>query len=122
MDVSDEIDVVRAADPPTARAGERPGERTGAPVGALMALGLAALVAVLDGTVVSVALGTLATDFDAPLGTVVWTTIGYLLAAATMLPLLGWLTARFGGRAVFLTGLGLFGLGSALAPPPACAR
>jgi EmrB/QacA subfamily drug resistance transporter len=80
-----------------------------------VALGLAALVAVLDGTVVSVALRTLATDFDAPLTTVVWTTVGYLLAAATMLPLLGWLTARFGGRAVFLSGLGLFGLGSALA-------
>ncbi|OHV40748.1 multidrug transporter [Pseudofrankia sp. EUN1h] len=81
----------------------------------MVALGLAALVAVLDGTVVSVALRTLAADFDAPLTTVVWTTVGYLLAAATMLPLLGWLTARFGGRAVFLTGLGLFGLGSALA-------
>ncbi|MBL7497917.1 MFS transporter [Frankia sp. CN7] len=85
------------------------------PVGALAALGLAALVAVLDGTVVSVALRTLAEDFDAPLTTVVWTSVGYLLAAATMLPLLGWLTARFGGRAVFLAGLGLFGLGSALA-------
>jgi len=114
MDVSDEVDAVRAADTSGAPA-MRPPERSGAPVGALVALGLAALVAVLDGTVVSVALGTLATDFDAPLSTVVWTTIGYLLAAATMLPLLGWVTARFGGRAVFLAGLGLFGLGSALA-------
>lgn len=92
----------------------QPAARSGVPVGALAALGLAALVAVLDGTVVSVALSTLATDLDAPLTTVVWATIGYLLAAATMLPLLGWLTARFGGRMVFLGGLALFGLGSAL--------
>lgn len=108
---------------PAAR-GEQPTERAeqptaqveggGAPLGALIALGLAALVAVLDGTVVSVALRTLAVDLHAPLTTIVWTTVGYLLAAATMLPLLGWATARFGGRAVFLVGLGLFGLGSAL--------
>ncbi|ADP80334.1 MFS transporter [Pseudofrankia inefficax] len=89
-------------------------EEPGAPTGALLALGLAALVAVLDGTVVSVALRTLTTDLHAPLTTVVWTSVGYLLAAATMLPLLNWASARFGGRLVFLVGLGLFGLGSAL--------
>jgi EmrB/QacA subfamily drug resistance transporter len=81
---------------------------------ALGALGLAALMAVLDGTVVAVALKPLAAAFDAPLTTVVWVTIGYLLAAASMLPLLGWATARFGGRTVFLTGLALFVLGSTL--------
>ncbi|MBL7490774.1 MFS transporter [Frankia sp. AgB1.9] len=91
-----------------------PAEEPGAPTGALLALGLAALVAVLDGTVVSVALRTLTADLHAPLTTVVWTSVGYLLAAATMLPLLNWATARFGGRLVFLVGLGLFGLGSAL--------
>ena len=81
---------------------------------ALIALGLAALLAVLDGTVVAVALQPLARAFEAPLTTVVWVTIGYLLAVASMLPLLGWATARFGGRAVFLTGLGLFVAGSTL--------
>jgi EmrB/QacA subfamily drug resistance transporter len=82
---------------------------------ALAALGLAALLAVLDGTVVAVALGPLAGAFHTSLTTVVWVTISYLLAAASMLPLLGWATARFGGRAVFLTGLALFMLGSVLA-------
>jgi EmrB/QacA subfamily drug resistance transporter len=98
------------ADQPAADAGGQAETHAGV----LVALGLAALVAVLDGTVVSVALGTLVTDLHAPLTTVAWTTVGYLLAAATMLPLLGWLTARFGGRAVLLTGMVLFGLGSAL--------
>src|SRR6187549_2706713 len=81
---------------------------------ALVALGLAALLAVLDGTVVAVALNPLARAFDAPLTTIVWVTIGYLLAVASVLPLLGWAAARFGGRAVFLAGLALFVLGSAL--------
>ncbi|WP_235948593.1 MFS transporter [Candidatus Frankia alpina] len=87
------------------------GVRTGP---ALVALAGAAWLAVLDGTVVAVALGSLADAFGTPLTTVVWVTIAYLLAAATALPLLGWASARFGGRAVFLTGLGLFLLGSAL--------
>lgn len=89
-------------------------ESAARPVLALLALALAALLAVLDGTVVTVALHSLSSDLDAPLTTIVWVTIGYLLAAASMLPLLGWAMARFGGRAVFLTGLGLFVLGSVL--------
>src|SRR5690242_4008176 len=82
---------------------------------ALPALGLAALLAVMDGTVVAAALQPLATTFGAQLSTVVWITVGYLLAAAAMLPLLGWAMARFGGRRVFLAGLLLFLAGSALA-------
>jgi EmrB/QacA subfamily drug resistance transporter len=81
---------------------------------ALVALASAALLAVLDGTVVAVALQPLSRAFGTPLTTVVWVTVGYLLAAASMLPLLGWATARFGRRPVFLTGLVLFILGSAL--------
>ncbi|HEY2794378.1 MAG TPA: MFS transporter [Micromonosporaceae bacterium] len=81
---------------------------------ALVALASAALLAVLDGTVVAVALQPLSRAFGAPLTTMVWVTVGYLLAAASMLPLLGWATARFGRRRVFLTGLVLFILGSAL--------
>jgi EmrB/QacA subfamily drug resistance transporter len=81
---------------------------------ALTVLGLAALLAVLDGTVVAVALDPLASAFATPLTTVVWVTTGYLLAAASALPLLGWATARFGGRRMFLIGLVLFVLGSAL--------
>jgi MFS family permease len=81
---------------------------------ALPVLGLAALVAVLDGTVVGVALHPLADSFHTSLTTVVWVTIAYLLAAATMLPLLGWAMDAFGGRALFLSGLTLFLVGSAL--------
>lgn len=88
-----------------------PGARTGP---ALVALGFAALLAVMDGTVVAVALAPLSAAFGSSLTVLVWVTIGYLLAAASMLPMLGWLTARFGARRVFLAGLGLFVAGSAL--------
>ncbi len=115
------------ADPGAARVPPRPRGggadatviRTGP---AVVVLAGAALIAVLDGTVVAVALGRLAAAFDAPLSTLVWVTIVYLLAAASALPLLGYASARLGGRAVFLAGLGLFGLGSllcALAGSPA---
>jgi EmrB/QacA subfamily drug resistance transporter len=82
---------------------------------ALPALGLAALLAVMDGTVVAAALQPLADSFHTGLPTVVWVTVGYLLAAAAMLPLLGWAMARYGGRRVFLAGLLLFLVGSTLA-------
>ncbi|WP_063822642.1 MULTISPECIES: MFS transporter [Frankia] len=110
--------VVPAAGPtPTSPPSPDPASASGSPVRtgpALVALAGAALLAVLDGTVVAVALDPLAHAFSAPLTTVVWVTIAYLLAAATALPLLGWASARFGGRTVFLTGLGLFLLGSLL--------
>jgi len=93
------------------RAGEQAPVRIGL---ALLALGLAALIAVLDGTVVATTLGELSTSLDAPLSSIIWVTVAYLLATASMLPLLGWAMAHFGGRRVFLTGLGLFVLGSAL--------
>jgi EmrB/QacA subfamily drug resistance transporter len=91
---------------------DAPRLRSGA---ALTVLGLAALLSVLDGTVVAVALNPLASAFGTTLAAVGWVTTGYLLAAATTLPLLGWATTRFGGKTVFLAGLILFVLGSALA-------
>ncbi|SNT17320.1 DHA2 family efflux MFS transporter permease subunit [Rhodococcoides kyotonense] len=77
-------------------------------------LGAAAFVAVLDGTAVTASLGTLTTSFDTTLPVVVWVTTGYLLAAGSVLPLVGWAVDRFGGRAVFLAGLGAFVAGSVL--------
>ncbi len=77
-------------------------------------LGAAAFVAVLDGTAVTASLGTLTGSFDTTLPVVVWVTTGYLLAAGSVLPLVGWAIERFGGRAVFLTGLAGFVAGSVL--------
>jgi len=78
-------------------------------------LALAAFMSVLDGTIVTVAVDTFASVFDSPISTVVWVSVGYLLAAGLALPTAGWAIERFGGRKVFFAGLGLFVLGSGLA-------
>lgn len=81
---------------------------------ALAAVAGAAFLVVLDGTVVAVALDTLATSFDARLDQVVWATIAYLLAVASVLPVLNWLTERYGPKTMFVVGLLLFMVGSGL--------
>ena len=79
---------------------------------ALGALTLSVLAVSLDGTVLSVALPTLATALKASESDLQWFFSGYLLTlAAAMLPA-GLLGDRFGRKKVLLTGLALFGLGS----------
>ncbi|KNX37513.1 DHA2 family efflux MFS transporter permease subunit [Luteipulveratus halotolerans] len=77
-------------------------------------MAVAAFIAVLDGTAVTTALHDLQGSFGAGVSGIVWVTTGYLIAAGLALPLVGWATDRFGGRQVFLTGLGIFVLGSVL--------
>jgi EmrB/QacA subfamily drug resistance transporter len=93
----------------------RPADRLDRTTKILIAvLGAAAFAAVLDGTAVTASLVTLGESFQADLATIVWVTSAYLMAAGAALPLVGWASDRFGGRAVFLAGLGLFVGGSLL--------
>ncbi|HEX9035899.1 MAG TPA: DHA2 family efflux MFS transporter permease subunit [Ktedonobacterales bacterium] len=79
---------------------------------ALGALTLSVLAVSLDGTVLSIALPTLATALKATESDLQWFFSGYLLTlAATMLPV-GLLGDRFGRKKVLLAGLTLFGVGS----------
>ncbi|WP_353649239.1 MFS transporter [Nakamurella sp. A5-74] len=77
-------------------------------------LGAAAFVAVLDGTAVTASLEVLRESFATDIATIVWVTSGYLVAAGAALPLVGWASDRYGGRTVFLVGLGMFVAGSLL--------
>src|SRR5438270_6224039 len=79
---------------------------------ALGALMLAVLAVGLDGTVLSVALPTLAGALHASESDLQWFSSGYLLVlAAAMLPA-GLLGDRFGRKTVMLLSLALFGAGS----------
>ena len=81
---------------------------------ALGGLTLAILAVGLDGTVLSVALPTLATALHASESDLQWFQSGYLLVlAAAMLPA-GLLGDRYGRKKVLMTSLALFGTGSAL--------
>src|SRR5215467_2790657 len=80
---------------------------------ALGALVLAVLAVGIDGTVLSVALPTLATALHASEADLQWFSSGYLLVlAAAMLPM-GLFGDRFGRKKVLLIVLFLFGAGSA---------
>ena len=80
---------------------------------ALGALGLAGLAVGVDGTVLSVALPTLAKALHASESDLQWFSSGYFLVlAAAMLPA-GLLGDRYGRKKVLLTSLGVFGIGSA---------
>src|ERR1700761_3161738 len=67
-----------------------------------------AIAALLDTTIVNVALRTIGHDLHAPLAQVQWIMTGYLLSYGMVIPLSGWLLARFGGRAVWLAALSIF--------------
>ncbi|SDS95029.1 DHA2 family efflux MFS transporter permease subunit [Microlunatus soli] len=100
---------VHSAGPARTGIGSRDGDGLGV---VRIALALAALTTVLDATVVGTALGTLATEFDVGLSTIAWTTVGYLLATAAVLPTLAFATTRFGARRLFLGGMIIFIAGS----------
>lgn len=71
------------------------------------------LLASLDTNIVNVMLPTLSREYSAPLGSVKWAVIGYVLALAITMPVAAWLTERLGIKRVYLFALGLFVLASA---------
>jgi EmrB/QacA subfamily drug resistance transporter len=73
------------------------------------------LLALLDATIINVGIGALGHQFGASLATVEWVGTGYLLAVAVSIPVTGWAVDQFGGRRVWLLGLGAFVVASTLA-------
>jgi EmrB/QacA subfamily drug resistance transporter len=71
-------------------------------------------LAMLDGTIVNVALPSIGTDLGASISGLQWILDGYLLALASLVLLAGALGDRFGRRRVFLVGVIWFGAMSAL--------
>lgn len=82
-------------------------------LGAVVVLGT--IMTVLDLTIVNVAIPTLGRDFEASISTIQWVLTGYMLAFASVIPLTGWASERFGAKRVWLVSLLLFLLGSTLA-------
>src|SRR3954469_5168441 len=81
-------------------------------VAGVATLGL--IMAVLDSTIVNVALDTLSRDLGAPLSTIQWVSTGYLLTLAAVIPLSGWITERFGSKQTWIASITVFAVGSAL--------
>src|SRR3569623_916951 len=94
------------------RADEEPLGREVWIVAAVVIVGV--IMSILDTTIVNVALESLSRELIAPLNTFLWDATGYLRALATVIPLTGWMSERFGAKQVWMTSVSLFGIGSAL--------
>jgi DHA2 family multidrug resistance protein len=66
---------------------------------------LATIMQVLDTTIANVALPTMTGDLGASQDTINWVLTSYIVAAAIMTPVTGWLSDRVGRRELFLTSI-----------------
>ena len=82
-------------------------------LGAVFVLG--AIMTVLDLTIVNVAVPTIGRELSASISSIQWVMTGYMLAFASVIPMTGWASERFGAKRVWLVSLVLFVLGSILA-------
>jgi EmrB/QacA subfamily drug resistance transporter len=80
----------------------------------LVTLLVGGIAAILDSTMVTLAVHTLTRDLNANAGTIQWVTTAYLLAMAVAIPLTGWLERRLGGKRSWVLALSGFLLGSVL--------
>src|ERR671927_707534 len=80
----------------------------------LLTMCFALFMAMLDNTVVNVALPTLSKDLGAGVSGLQWIVDGYVLAFASLLLTGGILGDRYGRKRMFLSGLALFTVSSLL--------
>src|SRR3982751_2031015 len=74
----------------------------------------AALMAVIDISIVNVALSDIRASFGTPIDQISWVSTGYMMANIVVIPMTGWLQRRFGFRRYFSTSVLLFTIASAL--------
>lgn len=79
---------------------------------AMIAVMTATTMAVLDGTIINVALPSIAEALRVPPATAIWVVNGYLLAAAMTLMTFAALASRFGFRTLFVSGVSVFTVAS----------
>src|SRR5665647_1411072 len=75
---------------------------------------LATIMTVLDTTIANVALPHMAGSVSASADQITWVLTSYIIAAAIMTPVTGWLAGRFGRKRVFVTAIVGFTVASAL--------
>lgn len=75
---------------------------------------LGMIMAIVDATIVNVALNTIGGNLGASIDEVAWVTTGYILASVVVMPLNGWLTAYLGRKRFYATSLAIFTIASLL--------
>ena len=79
-----------------------------------LAVMLGTTLEVLDTSIVNVALPHMQGSFSASVDEIAWVLTSYLVANGVMIPMTGWISARFGRKRYFLTSVFVFVLASAL--------
>ncbi len=87
---------------------------TGSKLGITVAAMLAALMAILDISIVNVALSDIRASFGTPLDQIAWVSTGYMMANVVVIPMTGWLQRKFGFKKYFTGSILLFIVASAL--------
>lgn len=82
----------------------------------VLTLALGTLLNPLNSSMIAIALVSLQRDFNVGIATSTWMASGFYLAAAVGQPLVGRFADQFGARRIFILGLILMGVVSALAP------
>jgi DHA2 family multidrug resistance protein len=90
------------------------GHIQGPKIGITVAVMTAALMAVLDISIVNVALNDIRASFGTPLDQIAWVSTGYMMANIVVIPMTGWLQRRFGFRRYYTASLLLFTTASVL--------
>ena len=85
------------------------------PYGMIAILFIGAFVALLNNTLLNVALPTIIEEFDVTASVVQWITTGYMLINGILIPASAFFIQKFTNRRLFLTAMTLFSLGTLLA-------
>ena len=101
---------------PGMTAAERRAERKANPPLSMITLTvmLGLIMAIIDTSIVNVALTNMAGNLGSSIDEIGWVATGYILANVIVMPLNGWLTARFGRRNFYATCIVIFTLASLL--------
>jgi DHA2 family multidrug resistance protein len=90
------------------------GEIRGSKGGITAVVMVAAVMAMIDITIVNVALSDIRASFGTPIDQIGWVSTGYMMANIVIIPMTGWFQRRFGIRRYFTASIALFTLASAL--------
>src|ERR1700754_1387418 len=74
----------------------------------------AALMAMIDITIVNVALNDIRASFGTPIDQIGWVSTGYMMANIVIIPMTGWFQRRFGYRRYLAASVAMFTIASAL--------
>ena len=101
---------------PTMTVAERRADRKANPPLGMITLTvmLGLIMAIIDASIVNVALSDMAGNLGSSVDEIGWVATGYILATVIIMPLNGWLTARFGRRNFYATCIAVFTIASVL--------